>query len=149
MNIKLYTITDDPKNMTKTLIDSGADANLIGTYTVTMKNLDDIFEPEFHLTGSDLHGANYAYIPRYGRYYFITVINVSPTGVWQFKAHVDVLMSHAAQLKELPCTLDRSESLFNGYVPDAEYKSKGYRAIAMKKFPSGMYDDNFILITTG
>ena len=149
MTIKLYSITDDPRSMVKSLVDSGTGANLVASVDVHMKEGGDMINPTFTVSGSDLHGANYCYIARYGRYYYIRDLNVLPTGVWKVTCHVDVLMSYAAQIKGLTCTLDRSESLYNGYVPDAEYKSKGYRAIAMKKFPSGMYDDNFILITTG
>ena len=148
MTIKLYNISDDPKKLEKTLTDTGAGKNLIDTYTVNMKGGGDVLNPTFTLSGADLHDANYCYIARYGRYYFCEC-SVNPAGVWTIKCHVDVLMSHASELAGLKITLERSESTFNGYLPDGEYISKGYRAIALKKFPNGLYNDNFILITTG
>lgn len=148
MTIKLYNISDDPKKLEKTLTDTGAGKNLIDTYTVNMKGGGDILNPVFTLSGADLHAANYCYIARYGRYYFCEC-SVNPAGVWTIKCHVDVLMSHASQLKALTVTLDRSESLYNGYLPDSEYKSLGYRTVAIKQFPKGLTDDNYILITTG
>ena len=148
MTIKLYNISDDPKKLEKTLTDTGAGKNLIDTYTVNMKGGGDVLNPTFTLSGADLHAANYCYIARYGRYYFCEC-SVNPAGVWTIKCHVDVLMSHASQLKTLTVTLDRSESLYNGYLPDSEYKSLGYRTVAIKQFPNGLTHDNYILITTG
>lgn len=148
MTIKLYSLTDEPKKLEKSLIDSGSDANLIGSYTVNMKGGGDVLNPRFTISGADLHTVNYCYIQRYGRYYFCEV-SVNPAGVWTIACHVDVLMSHASQLKEITVTLDRSETIFNGYLPDPEYNAKGYRAIAAKTFSSGLTSDNYILITTG
>ena len=148
MTIKLYNISDDPKKLEKTLTDEGTGKNLIDTYTVNMKGGGDVLNPVFTLSGADLHAANYCYIARFGRYYFCEC-SVNPAGVWTIKCHVDVLMSHATQLKALTVTLDRSETIFNGYLPDPEYNAKGYRAIAAKTFANGLTSDNYILITTG
>lgn len=148
MTIKLYTIVEDPKKLEKTLVDTGAGKNLIDSYTVNMKGGGDVLNPVFTLSGADLHAANYCYIARYGRYYFCET-SVNPAGVWTIKCHVDVLMSHATQLKGLTVTLDRSETIFNGYLPDSEYNAKGYRAIVARAFDKGLTNDNYILITTG
>lgn len=149
MTIKIYNVTDDPKKLTKSLVDSGAGANLIGSYDVQMKEGGDILSPSFTVTGSDLHVANYCYIARYGRYYFIDPPKVDPAGRWQMVCHCDVLMSHATQLKDLAVTLDRSETIFNGYLPDSEYNSLAYRQVAIKIFPQGLTNNEYILITTG
>lgn len=148
MTVKLYTITQDPKTLTKTLIDSGAGANLVIDTDVNMKEGGDVLHPKFTVAGSDLHGVNYAYIPRYRRYYFARV-TVDPAGRWWIHCDVDVLMSHAAQLKSIPVTLERSETEFNGYLPDSEYTALGYRAIVAAKFPTGLTKDSYILMTTG
>lgn len=148
MTVKIYKIADDPRKITKSLVDVGAGKNLVGSYTVTMKQGGDVMNAHFTVS-DDVHDANYVYIADYGRYYFINDVKVSPTGVYEVSCHVDVLMSYAAQLKALTVTLDRSETIFNGYLPDSEYNAKGYRAIVAKAYSSGLTSDNFILITTG
>lgn len=145
MTIDIYHIADDPRKLTKTL----GSGNLIGSYEVRMKEGGNVLRPSFTVSGGDLSHANYCYIPRYERYYFIDPPIVQPSGVWEMQCHVDVLMSHAAELKALTVTLDRSETIFNGYLPDAEYNAKGYRAIVAKQFPVALDDDNYVLITTG
>ena len=144
MTIDLYTITDDPRKLEKTLTNS----NLVLETNVNMKEGGDVLHPHFTIAGSDLHAVNYVYIARYGRYYFART-KVDPAGRWIVDCDVDVLMSHAAQLKNLTVTVDRSESIYNGYLPDAQYKSLGYRTVATKIFPDGLTSNSYILITTG
>ena len=114
MTIKVYCISDDERKLVKNLVDSGDNANLIGSYTVNMKEGGNVLNPTFSLSGADLHAANYCYIARYDRYYFIDPPTVDPAGRWTMHCRCDVLMSHASELAGLKITLERSESTFNG-----------------------------------
>ena len=142
--VKLYTVTDDAKVVSKSL----------GTATeftsVTIKETTDVTAPVLRIaSSSNLSGYNYCYIERYGRYYFINRIDTTPDGMWVIHCRCDVLMSYKSQIKALTGTLERSETVFNGYLNDSEYKALAYRKIVTKQFPTAMDNDCFILMTVG
>ena len=142
--VKLYTVTDDAKVVSKSL----------GTATeftsVTVKETTDVTAPVLRIaSSSNLSGYNYCYIERYGRYYFINRIDTTPDGMWIIHCRCDVLMSYKSQIKALTGTLERSETVFNGYLNDSEYKALAYRKIVTKQFPTAMDNDCFILMTVG
>lgn len=153
--VNIYGITDDPRALTKNLIFSGANQNRISSGTINFKQGHDMLRPVFNYrittstTVEKLRLANYLHDATNNRYYFIDKVVVNPTNDFEFTCRLDVLMTYNAQLKALNCTLDRSETIFNGYLPDSEFKSLGYRAIACVAFPSALNQDSFILMTTG
>lgn len=144
MNVKLYTISDDNKVVSKTL----------GTTkeysSVVIKEPTDVLAPTVRIQTSDnLSGINYCYIQRYGRYYFVDKIITTPNGFWELSCRCDVLMSYKTQIKALSGTLVRSEKNYNGYLNDSEFKAVAYRKIVTKQFPNAMTEDCFILMTVG
>ena len=96
-----------------------------------------------------LRTVNYIYNLSTTRYYFVEEVTVDPTGLYTYTCRIDVLMTYRTQLKALNVTLDRSETIFNGYLPDGEYTALGYRAIVCKAFPDALDDDSYVLMTTG
>ena len=142
ITIKLYKISDDDNVVNKTLHNEKS-------YTCTIKNEAEILGPEIKIQSDDnLSDYNYAYIERYGRYYFAKPSTV-PNGLWKMKCRVDVLMSHRTELLKLKGTLQRSETVFNGYLNDPEYKALAYRKVVTKQFPHAMTSDCFYLMTVG
>ena len=79
----------------------------------------------------------------------MTNIKVSPTSIYTFTLQEDVLMVYNEQLKALTVTLDRSETIYNGYLPDSDYTALGYRSITCRAFDKGLTTNSFILMTTG
>ena len=142
--VKLYTVTDDAKVVSKHL-GTAAEFN-----SVTVKETTDVTAPVLRIaSSSNLSGYNYCYIERYGRYYFINRIDTTPDGMWVIHCRCDVLMSYKSQIKALTGTLERSETEFNGYLMDPEYKALAYRKIVTKQFPNAIEGDTFILMTVG
>lgn len=142
--VNLYTITDDAKVVSKHLGTPTSFENVI------VKETTDVTAPVLRITSSsNLSGYNYCYIARYGRYYFINKIDTTPDGMWVIHCRCDVLMSYKSQIKALTGTLERSETVFNGYLNDSEYKALAYRKIVTKQFPTALDDDCFILMTVG
>ena len=140
--IKLYKITDDECVVSKTLTNEKS-------YTCTLKNEAEILGPKIDIQSADnLSDYNYAYIERYGRYYYIKP-STTPNGFWRMKGRVDVLMSHKSEFLQLSGTLERSEKIFNAYLNDSEYKALAYRKVVTKQFPNAMTNDCFILMTVG
>lgn len=142
--VKFYTVSDDPKVVSKSL----------GTATefnnVVIKETTDVTAPVLRISSSsNLSGYNYCHIERYGRYYFIEKIETTPDGMWVLHCKCDVLMSYKDQIKSLTGTLIRSETLYNGYLNDSGYKALAYRKIVTKQFPTAMEGDCFILMTVG
>lgn len=160
LSATFYKISDDPRSLTKTMIDSGGSSNNLGTLSVDFKQGNDLLHPTITMrSGSTQRGmdrCNYVKLVlvatgslRNTKYYFVKDIRISPTSIYTLQLEEDVLMTYAEQLKALTVTLDRSETIFNGYLPDSEYSALGYRTIAAKMFPNGLTNDNCILITTG
>lgn len=151
--VYLYKISDDYRSLEKTLINGGSGLNRIATFNVNFKESHNMskftitYRPP--TTNTNLRTANYILNLNTSRYYIIDEIVIDPTGLYSYTVHLDVLMTYASQLKALNCTLDRSETIFNGYLPDSEFKSLGYRAIACVAFPTALNQDSFILMTTG
>ena len=142
MDVKLYSITDDDRVVSKTL-------GTAKEYSCTFRDTEEILNPVIRINTSDnLSDYNYAYIERYGRYYFVKPA-VGPNDLWTLTAHVDVLMSHKTELLELSGTMVRNENTYNGYLIDPEFKAVAYKKIVTKQFPNAMTHDCFILMTVG
>lgn len=143
VSVKLYTVSDDNKVVSKHL----------GTSTdfdCVIKETTDVTAPVLRIqTSTNLSGFNYCYIERYGRYYFVDKIETTPNGLWQLYCRCDVLMSYKSQIKTLSGTINRSENTYNVYLNDSEYKALAYRKIITKQFPTAIDDDCFILMTVG
>ncbi len=142
-SVTLYNTSSDNEKINKSL----------GTGTgfdIIMKEQTDAFRPSFRIaSSSNLSGYNYAYIPRYGRYYFIESVEATPNGYWVFTCRCDVLMSFKTAILALQGTITRSESIFNAYLNDPEYKALAYRKCVTKAFPEEIASDHFILVTVG
>lgn len=144
ITINLYTISDDKDHISKTLGTPTSYTNCV------IKEQVSVQDPVIRIQSTDnLSGYNYAYIERYGRYYFINRIETTPDGFWVLHMHVDVLMSRRDQIRALKGTITRSETIYNGYLNDSQYKALAYRKIVTKQFPYAVNQDTFILMTVG
>lgn len=144
IDIKLYTISDDNKVVSKTLGTPTDFANC------TMKDTTEVTNPTIRISSSsNLSGYNYCQIDRYNRYYFIDKIETTPDGYWVLHCRCDVLMSYKTQIKALTGTLERSQTDYNGYLNDPQYKALAYRKIVTKQFPTAINNDCFVLMTVG
>lgn len=133
-NIYLYINSAENNRVDKTSY-----IEQIGTYTGSLKNDTSIINPEIIIDSRYLSNiiddnnnnviyrhnssyinvtflsqysfikANYAYIPEFERYYFITdIVNIS-NDLWQFSMEIDVLMTYRVQLMDLKCFVSRNE----------------------------------------
>lgn len=149
----LHVIQDDPKCLVKTLISSGTGQTRVATANITFKEGHGIqkFVIKFRPPSgaSTFREVNYIHNKGDNRYYIVDLVTVDPSNLITYECHLDVLMTYSEQLKVLSVTLDRSETIFNGYLPDGEYSALGYRAIVCKAFPDALDDDSYVLMTTG
>ena len=86
MILKLYNTSDSNNTIGKTLQDEE-------TYDITFKDTFDILNPVILLKSSTPILKNYAYIPEFSRYYFITSIQIQPNKIYRLYLECDVLES--------------------------------------------------------
>lgn len=93
LDIYLYDCSSDPNELTKTLT---SELQLNGEF----RDVIDIVNPEILVDGNiDAH--NYAYIPEFARYYYITESSIVRTGLTLLRLRSDPLMSFRTQILAL------------------------------------------------
>lgn len=147
MEITLYTNESEKNKLEKTLDHSillegtlRDESSIINPIILISSNKEDI--PYMY---------NYAYIPAFGRYYFITDIESVRTGIWRVSMHVDVLMSYKEQIKNLNVIINNSEQTgANNYLSGEQWITNVKNTTNIVNFPNGLNDNGeFILITAG
>ena len=143
-NITLGTSRDENNKIKKTF-----DTN--NDYSGTLREECSILTPSFIIsTADDITQFNYAYIPEFKRYYFITDITSVREGVWRITLRCDVLMSYADSILNMSGIVLRQEEAYNLYIPDSmpEYADS---YVITKKFPNSFSNTNFsyVLCTCG
>lgn len=156
-NISIHRVTEDPKYLIKTI----NTANRITNFTDVVFKLGrnpinatlEIQQDPTTSTYQTLIRANYIVVSgssgNMTRYYFVTKIDAQPAGKIRYELHEDVLYTWATSIKQFSVTLDRSETIYNGYLPDSDYTALGYRSITCRAFDKGLTTNSFILMTTG
>lgn len=147
MEITLYTNESEKNKLEKTITNSillegnlRDESSIINPVILISSNKEDI--PYMY---------NYAYIPAFGRYYFITDIESVRTGIWRVSMHVDVLMSYKEQIKNLNVIINNSEETgANNYLSGNQWITNVKNTTSIVNFPNGLNDNGeFILITAG
>lgn len=111
MDITFYTNNSEPNKI---------DKNLTTLYTLsgTLKEECSITDPVVLIESATVVTANYAYIPDFGRVYFVKdIVNVSRTH-WRVSMHCDVLSSFKDEIKACDCVMERNEFDYNLYLAD-------------------------------
>lgn len=92
--------------------------------------------------------ANYLYIDKLDRYYYINNISFAESMI-VIDCIVDILMSYKKQIRNITCTVTRNENLKNGYLNDDNYNIQAYKQVVCKMFPNAINNDSIILMTAG
>lgn len=92
--------------------------------------------------------SNYVMSDLTQKYYFIEGYDVQNDCCY-ITLHEDVLMSYATQIKAMQCTIDRSASVYNGFLYDNGYQLLSYKKNAIRKFPNALNNWDMILTTVG
>ena len=144
MTITLYQTKSDKKRASKDL-----------TLSATLNNarLYDVFDvlhPRLKVsreTFDAIKSCNYAYIPDFGRYYFVKY-EIDSNFVL-LNCEVDVRTSYKDGIRDLTCTVTRNENLKNGYLHDSNYNVYAYEQVVCKMYPNAINQDSIILMTVG
>ena len=143
MQIKLYKNLSAVNTIGKTLTEESV-------RTGTLKDGGSVLSPSVVLTGENLSGFNYAYIPQFSRYYFIKEITSVKSGLWEISMRVDVLETYKDSIKANTAILKRQEKIWDMYINDEKFKAESTNKTATIMFPQNHFNTvNFILTVAG
>lgn len=149
MTLTVYSITDDPRKLTKTLGDEK------GTYTVNPTDNCDVLNPVVSIhsvgTGAFPLDANYATLSDTGRNYFIKDITLGTGGKVFVHLSVDVLGTYDGQIRNCPCTITRAQWTGRTMIPDDQFPlNTNNREIRVATFPEIPFNatDGSLIIQT-
>lgn len=144
MTITLYANRSENARLTK-------DIAQVASYEGTLRDSTDVLNPVITIetTNNITTGVNYAYIPDFGRYYYITGITVISNNLYQLTMHVDVLMTYRDSILDLTAIIARQENAYNLYLNDPMYKTYQDPIIITKKFPAALSDTTCVLLVAG
>lgn len=144
MTITLYQTKSDKKRASKDL------TNLATLNNARLYDTFDVLRPKLKIsreTFDSIKSCNYAYIPDFGRYYFVKY-EIDSNFVL-LNCEVDVRTSYKDGIRGLTCTVTRNENLKNGYLHDSNYSVYAYEQVVCKMFPNAINQDSIILMTVG
>lgn len=159
MTLTFYSVTDDPRTLTKTLGTA--------THTVTgavIYQECSILAPSFMLDyDSDIIASNYivADSSLNNRHYFIKDVSLIPGGKCVVHCAIDVLMTYNTAIKDLKCNIVRNENIVNKWLPDSmmqktaktytcnKYFSEDPFAGLSDKDPADNYRYHYVLSVVG
>ena len=108
MQLKLYKSLDEKNRIRKTLTE---ELILNGA----LRDKSSVIKPTI-LIQTDPLDYNYAYIPEFGRYYFINNVVAMRNKSFVIDLKCDVLMSYADEIYNLRALIDREETQSQQYV---------------------------------
>lgn len=123
----------------------------VASMTGTLREETSIIDPVVTVEGLEPYIAqvNYAYIPEFGRYYFINNIESVRTNLWRISMHVDVLHTYAAGIRENSAIIERNENEYDLQLNDGLFQTRQNPRIAQYPFPAGFTTWNFVLGVAG
>ena len=143
MQIKLFKNLSEVNTIGKTLTEESERNG-------TLKDGCSVLSPSVVLTGENLSGFNYAYIPQFSRYYFIKEITSVKSGLWEISMRVDVLETYKDSIKANTAILKRQEKIWDMYINDEKFKAESTNKTATIMFPQNHFNTvNFILTVAG
>lgn len=118
----------------------------------TLRDRSDLLNPEILMEGVDFTIYNYAYIPTFGRYYFIKGYDIYRNEMYVVNMEVDVLQTYKDEIKYVPSIIMETESYgADEYLAsDRIWMAKEKDKTDIYSFSNGLLDSGeYILITAG
>ena len=145
MQIILYRNQSEPEKVDKDITNAM-------TLAGSLRNTSEVINPAIlvAIPAGTLTDYNYAYIPLFDRYYYITDMTSNREGLTTISMRVDVLMSWKNQIRQNRAILNHQENAGNTYLNDGTWfhDSRGFYTV--KSFSNGFNDSGeYILITAG
>jgi len=141
-SITLYLNSSDNNVINKSLSDS------ISITGISWKENTSVITPVIVVkTNDNINKYNYAYIPSFERYYYITDITLLTGGLYSISLKVDVLKTYENQIKNLTGVVRRNQGLYNKYLADDTQKVLQYTEKSTLQFKNPFNKDGQFLLT--
>ena len=116
-----------------------------------LREESSVINPTILVEHSNLSVYNYAYIPDFNRYYFVSEITSVRNGLWRVSLSVDVLESFKSNILNLSCIIDKQQNQsYSNNIDDGSYINKADSFIEIANYQNGFNSSGeFILITAG
>lgn len=151
IKVQFYSCSNDRKKVKKTL--GGA---IGGEISCVLKENNSILEPSIRVQksalGENYACINYAYIPEFGRYYFVSSPIVETGQAVTYNLQVDPLMSYYAQLLNTKFEIARAEKEGNGYYIDTERALQNRKVVSYEvlgHIPQSQTGNKFAITVAG
>lgn len=141
MIIKFYDCNDDPRNMPKNPQNET-------TVTGTIRGEVDKIRPVVEIAAQNVT-KNYAYIPDFGRYYYIDSVRILRTGICIVSMRCDVLNTYKDSIMQAPIIAERSANAYNTFIADGDRKFYQYTVNQYIDIGDVGKPDTPILVTVG
>ena len=144
MNLSLFV-----NNSEKNKLDKSLSSEL--KFNGKLREESSVVNPSIMIQATNPSGYNYAYIPEFNRYYFITDMVSIRTGIWEISMHVDVLMSFKDGIKNTSIILSDTETTGQtNYMSGEQWATEVKNTTNIKMFPHSLpTTGKYILITAG
>src|SRR5574344_754909 len=142
MNVSIYKNTSDNLRVSKSL-----------TLLKTLKGVQffeesSILTPRLLLKYDEiLFVANYMYVPKFNRYYYITDIANINGNEMSIPGQVYVLQTYEKELRGSTAVVDRQEKKYNLYLNDSQFKVYNYTRTNTVPFPIGFPNEGTYVLT--
>ena len=152
MTIEFKICISEPNVLNKVLVD-------VAIAEGTLRNESPISNPSIIVERNavklgELFNANYAHIPEFHRYYYITEVTQIREGIWRVDMRCDPLMSFATGIKASMVLVEETTEAgianVNNYMANDSFVNLVKDKTDIVQFPEGFNDSPyFILITAG
>ena len=145
MEVQFYFCNSDSRVINKKLVGGQ-------TFHGQVRDAVDIMAPVLRFDTNEILPYNYAYIPEFNRYYYVTDRNAFREGLFDVTFSVDVLVSFAMDIAQLVVVADKQSMEENGdeYIDDSSLVAENVMFQTVYNYPNGFNDNGeFILITAG
>ena len=121
------------------------------TLNGNLREESSVINPTILVEYSNLSVYNYAYIPNFNRYYFVSEITSVRNGLWRVSLKCDVLESFKKDILNLSCIVDKQQNQsYNNYIDDGSYINRADSFVEIANYQNGFNSSGeFILITAG
>jgi hypothetical protein len=144
VNITFYNYAGDNKQVGKAL--SGGTA-----LTGALRDPSNIINPSILIELNNVDNINYAYIPSFQRYYFVTEKECVRNGLFRINMHVDVLNTYNSEIRGLQAIAVRSQqnAKQSPYIIDGRQKMQAYKKVQTVSLGSLTMSSLYLLVTAG
>lgn len=125
--------------------------NEVVTIEGVLRDESSIIDPVIKTSNIDNYVGtiNYAFIPNFNRYYFITNVESVQNNIWKISMHVDVLYTYRYEIEHNHAIIERNETDYDLKLNDGLFKTQQNPRIAQFPFPNGFDHWDFVLAVAG